>query len=172
MKKKNLLFLGEGQTEAKLIETFFLGRARIFNLAHNDIGKIIRTIPKPHEVHIYLMIDTDILIDSKKRECLIKNIRYLRKLKYEISILQQHGDLEDELARACSCTIPQLLSFTKSASKSELKRNFLNNVSCVTNHPKFDIKKLWKTDLIDELNEFIEYQKDAEDLPQKSKITL
>lgn len=169
MKKNNLLFLGEGQTEAKLIETFFQGRARVFNLAHNNISKIITTIPKPNQVHLYLMIDTDILGDSKKIECLIKNLRYLIKLKYEISILQQKGDLEDELARACSCTIQQLLTFANCASKSELKRKFLSNVSCVTNHPKFDINKLWKVDLIDSLSDFIEYQKDAESLPKKGK---
>ena len=98
-KTQKLLFIGEGQTEDALVGNLFQGKVKIFNLAHNSISKIIRTIPKPNEVSIFLMIDTDILIDAKKLACLIQNIEYLKRMKYSISILQQKDDLEEELAK-------------------------------------------------------------------------
>ena len=82
-KTQKLLFIGEGQTEDALVGNLFQGKVKIFNLAHNSISKIIRTIPKPNEVSIFFMIDTDILIDAKKLACLIQNIEYLKRMKGE-----------------------------------------------------------------------------------------
>lgn len=166
-KKQRLLFIGEGETESKLINSIFEGKCKIFNLAQNDISKIIRTIPKANEVTIYLMIDTDVLSNSKQLECLIKNIEYLKKMKYSFFILQQKGDLEDELARACSCSIKDLLRYTQCSSKSELKSKFIKNPSCVFSHQNFDPNKLWSQQLIDSLQQYSDYQASAAVLIQK-----
>lgn len=166
-KKQRLLFIGEGETESKLINSIFEGKCKIFNLAQNDISKIIRTIPKANEVTIYLMIDTDVLSNSKQLKCLIKNIEYLKKMKYSFFILQQKGDLEDELARACSCSIKDLLGYTQCSSKSELKSKFIKNPSCVFSHQNFDPNKLWSQQLIDSLQQYSDYQASAAVLIQK-----
>ncbi|MFV5536196.1 hypothetical protein VXQ47_15705 [Acinetobacter pittii] len=166
-KKQKLLFISEGETESKLIQSLFEGKCKIFNLAQNDISKIISTIPKANEVTIYLMIDTDVLSSPKQLECLVKNIEYLKKMGYSFFILQQKGDLEEELARACSCSIRDLLRYTKCSSKSELKSKFIRNPSCVLSHQSFDLKKLWSQQLIDSLQQYSDYQISADTLTQK-----
>lgn len=166
-KTQKLLFIGEGQTEDALVGNLFQGKVKIFNLAQNSISKIIRTIPKPNEVSIFLMIDTDILLDAKKLACLIENIEYLKRMKYSISILQQKDDLEEELAKACSCNIRELLRYTQCSSKNELKSKFIKNPSCVLSHPNFDINKLWTTPLIESLSNYQALQINASNLPRK-----
>ena len=74
---------------------------------------------------------------------------------------------EEELAKACSCNIRELLRYTQCSSKSELKSKFIKNPSCVLNHPNFDINKLWATPLIENLSDYQDLQINASNLATK-----
>ena len=76
----------------------------------------------------------------------------MKKHGYTIFVLQQHRDLEDELAYACGYSNSnKFLQRVKCSSKNELKSKIIRNPSCVTSINSFDKSKLWSRELISEL---------------------
>jgi hypothetical protein len=161
-KRQQIIFIGEGATEKSLVKRFFEGAVKEINLAQKDIQKILKPIPV--KAHIHLMIDIDVLGDKACLNRMLENIKTLKRLGYSFSILQQNKNLEDELARACSCSLKSLLDFTDCSSTSELKGKFIKNASCVLNHPNFNYTRLWTTALIPEFESYKSHQLTGNDI--------
>jgi len=103
------LFLAEGETEVKLIESLIRdGNVRKFNMWTEKPGRIIKLIGSSH--NLYVVYDTD-QIHRNERNTFISNIVTFAKNCASITFLQQSGNLEDELCRALSCSKKALYSF-------------------------------------------------------------
>ncbi|MFA3127026.1 hypothetical protein KWG22_03095 [Acinetobacter pittii] len=161
-KRQQVIFIAEGATEKALVKSFFEGTVKEINLAQRDVQKILKPIPV--SAHIHLIIDIDILADKACLNRILENITTLKRLGYRFSILQQNKNLEDELARACSCSLNALLKFTDCSSPTELKGKFIKNPSCVFSHPEFNHKRLWTTALIPEFSSYIANQLTGNDV--------
>ncbi|RLL41592.1 hypothetical protein D9K79_12755 [Acinetobacter cumulans] len=161
-KRQQVIFIAEGATERALVKKFFEGTVKEINLAQRDIQRLLKPIPV--KAHIHLMIDIDILADKICLNRMLENIKTLKKLGYNFSILQQNKNLEDELARACNCSLKALLKYADCSSPSELKGNFIKNPTCVFSHPEFNHTRLWTTALIPELENYEAHQLTGNDL--------
>lgn len=161
-KRQQVIFIAEGATEKALIKKFFEGTVKEINLAQNDIQKILKPIPV--RAYIHLMIDIDLLENKSCLNRMLENMHALKRLGYKFSILQQNKNLEDELARACRCSLKTLLDYTDCSSSSELKGKFIKNPTCVLNHPHFDHTRLWSTALIPELEIYKAHQLKGSDI--------
>ena len=155
--KQRLVFIAEGPTEKSLLHHLGIeGKKETINLAQTESRKFERyfgNLPKPNMSEIYLLIDTDLILNFP--HCLKnieENINLLIQYGYKIYVLQQHKDLEDELAYACGFqNINKLLASVNCCTKNELKNKVIKNPSCVTSITSFEKSKLWNRDLIDEL---------------------
>ena len=161
-KRQQVIFIAEGATEKALVKKLFEGTVKEVNLAQKDIQKILRPIPV--KAHIHLMIDIDILADKSCLNRMLENIKTLKKLGYSFSILQQNKNLEDELARACNCSLKSLLNYADCSSSSELKGKCIKSPTCVLNHPDFSHTRLWTTTLIPEFEIYKSYQLTGNDI--------
>lgn len=155
--KQRLVFIAEGPTEKSLLLHLGIeGKKETINIAQTESRKFKRyfgNLPKPTISEIYLLIDTDLILNFP--QCLKnieENINLLKKHGYTIFVLQQHRDLEDELAYACGYSNSnKFLQRVKCSSKNELKSKIIRNPSCVTSINSFDKSKLWSRELISEL---------------------
>ncbi len=129
--KQRLVFIAEGPTEKALLHHLGIeGKKETINLAQTESRKFERyfgNLPKPNMSEIYLLIDTDLILNFP--HCLKnieENIELLTKHGYKIFVLQQHRDLEDELAYACGFqNINKLLGGSTVLLKMNLKVKLL-----------------------------------------------
>lgn len=173
--KQRLVFIAEGPTEKALLHHLGIeGKKETINLAQTESRKFERyfgNLPKPNMSEIYLLIDTDLILNFP--HCLKnieENIKLLTKHGYKIFVLQQHRDLEDELAYACGFqNINKLLGKVNCTTKNELKGKVIKNPSCVTSINSFEKSKLWNRNLIEELKHCVtkEMKKSFDDLKAK-----
>ena len=173
--KQRLVFIAEGPTEKSLLHHLGIeGKKETINLAQTESRKFERyfgNLPKPNMSEIYLLIDTDLILNFP--HCLKnieENINLLIQYGYKIYVLQQHKDLEDELTYACGFpTIHKLLDRVNCSTKTELKSKIIRNPSCVTSINSFEKSKLWNRDLIEELRHFVskEMKRSFNDLKSK-----
>jgi len=170
--KQRLVFIAEGPTEKSLLHHLGVeGKKATINLAQTESRKFERffgNLPKPNMSEIYLLLDTDLILNFP--HCLKnieENIKLLTKYRYKIYVLQQHKDLEDELAYACGFqNINKLLNRVDCSTKNELKNKVIKNPSCVTSINSFEKSNLWSRDLIEELKHCVttEMKKSFNDL--------
>lgn len=151
------IYLVEGETEKYLIEDLKKNEITIsaqvvrFNLWDNDIGKLIANIPPANKGFVCIIYDTDVLYHSEtnNRDALINkfknNIKRLIDKKYNIILLQQTFNLEDELGFCCNCDITLLYKHFNVTERNKLKTAFLNTRDIVKYLEKinFQKEKLW-----------------------------
>ncbi|PCI69975.1 MAG: hypothetical protein COB26_05385 [Piscirickettsiaceae bacterium] len=136
----------EGETEKKLLQHLkdeghlSPGRLKKHNLWNTLFSKIERTVNKTD--HLYFFIDTDVTSDLS----IFKN--NIKRLKpYNIRLMIQHNNFEDELYFACGkidnrALFKDLYGVT---SSKEFKSKFIkeSNLEGKLATNNFDYKKLW-----------------------------
>ncbi|AYQ56285.1 hypothetical protein MS2017_0546 [Bathymodiolus thermophilus thioautotrophic gill symbiont] len=142
----------EGESEKKLI-TYLKdkgiikqGKVRKFNLWEGDINRIIRMLSKSSE--LYFIIDTDTLTNKQ----LFKD--NLKKLKgYNVCLIVQNKNLEDELSYVCEQTKDQLFTEFGACNKNEFTSKFIQ-ANLAGKFKNCDFEKLWSRDA--EFKKFLE----------------
>ncbi len=152
---KQVVYFYEGETEKKLLEflkntrTIKSGKLKKFNLWTKSCKKLIKTIRKGDIVIFVIDTDTMEAIDTFK-----KNIRLLKS--YNICLIVQHKNLEDELCFSCNKkdTITLFTDFYDTSSAEEFKTKFIkeSNLEQKLTNNAFDFKKLWSR--ADDFQEF------------------
>lgn len=124
-------FFVEGECEEALIPALnIMGRIEKINCAAITPEKLKRTLPKfsssSKKTKIYIVFDTDLLTNQNNLNRFIENIKLLVKQKFSVHLLQQLPDLEGELCITFKTTLSGLYKIFNTTSKSEFKRNFIN----------------------------------------------
>ncbi len=146
--KKNLVYIVEGETEKKLLETLKTnfqcicpGKIIILNAVQKLFARN-RFMPYDKS-HFVILFDTDVEFINILKE----NIKMLSDLSNSKAVycIPQVKNLEDELCYACN--IKNIRQLTGSSSASDFKRDFLR-ISNSTLHQKlisngFDFARLW-----------------------------
>lgn len=152
-KHKQILFLVEGETEIKFIETLkLLGKVKKYNLWNNDISKLLPTIKADL---VYIVYDTDI---TRNTNYFQENLIKLKQAKIKFSLLQQTLNLEDEIIRCSSCkSINQIFGTT---SATEFKTKFLScsNLEQKLEKINFSPISLWTGEQNEYLLDWQEYR--------------
>lgn len=94
------LFLVEGETEERLIKTYYIGQIKVVNLwslPHKKINTIIRLIAKK-STKVFVVCDTD-KINPVSCQNFLKNFHEIKRHVgiNNISLLQQTSNFEHEL---------------------------------------------------------------------------
>jgi len=141
---KSITYFYEGETEKALLN--FLkhtdnnkirpGKVKKFNLWQDKIGTILRKLSKKTELY-YFIIDTDTVTNIQLFE------DNLKKLKgYNVCLIVQNENLEDELSYMCAQTEKQLFAEFSACNKDEFTRKFIQaNLSGKLKN--CDLNKLW-----------------------------
>lgn len=166
---KKCLFLVEGQTEQKLVNTLYLGQVRIadlWSLKNSKISSINRLITP--NTHVYVVCDTDATDDGRCQN-FIKNFYAIERHvgKANITLLQQTSNLESELLYCMSIKRKDLYGqFNNASGNSQFKRNFISErklLDKLTSN-NFDVDKLWEKPVCSCLNSLSLYRLTAKDI--------
>ena len=164
MRQRKLIYV-EGQTEKILLQDVLRVSAKvvIFNLWKESVGKQLRYIQGSAE--IYIVYDTDVMNPENVRR-FSENLRTLKIKGFLAGLLQQTGNLEDELVRSCSGLIGKkdLHRLFGAQGNKEFKRILCNvtNLQDKLHEAGFERCKLWRGDHIAELAEFESFRVNAE----------
>lgn len=138
----------EGETEQKLLrylkdtkqKQIQSGQVKIHNLWDRKF-RLIRTVKKTDK--LLFVVDTDKI---NNKSIFLENIELLKS--YNVCLIVQNKDLEDELCFACGQVKKLLLfkSFYSVQSKKEFKNRFNKdaNLHYTLSENNFDFLKLWK----------------------------
>lgn len=150
MKKSNILYIVEGETDQKFIDaiknTYIEpGRVKVSNPATKSVtGVIIRLIKKP--TICILVFDKDIYTKGIANPKILKdNINKLKKQANvkEVLVACQDKDLEDEIISTTS--IKKIEELLGSKTKKDFKKEVLkcNNLQKKLIDKSFNISSLW-----------------------------
>lgn len=143
----NCIYYVEGECEKKLIAALkehpaliMPGKIKVRNVITGLIPKSELLSIKEKTV-VVMVFDTDV----DKTDLLIKNMENLRKLKIPLKIITvaQIPDFESELVR--STNVKNVTELTRSASKSDFKRDFCRLSDCrnTLNKHDFNLDLMW-----------------------------
>ncbi|MBL4744284.1 MAG: hypothetical protein JKX87_06585 [Cycloclasticus sp.] len=148
---KRVHYFYEGETEEKLLQLLkdkkdiTPGRLRKHNLWTTEFKRIERTVNKVDQ--LFFFIDTDAM---RNLSIFTKNITQLKP--YNIRLMVQHKNLEDELCFSCGKNSPSALfkGFYDTTSATEFKTRFNNDNSLQQKLAanNFDYKKLWSRETV------------------------
>lgn len=177
MKSSIDYYLVEGECEDQLIKlSDLIGRIEYIDLCEKNVDQINRWSTKlsgnKRKIFLNIVFDTDVMLgDRIVLLRFIDNIRFLKRKGFNVRLLQQHKDFEDEL---CSCLkISKKTLFNKFNARNdrEFKRNFIIDKKGFTKLqelcPDF---ALWCSSCIFELKEFEDLMKDYLYLPKKPQL--
>lgn len=162
------LFLVEGETEERLIKTYYIGQVKIVNLwslPHKKINTITRLIPQKG-IKVFIVCDIDNTVSCQN---FLKNFHEIKRhvgVK-NIYLLQQTKNFEHELLYCMGIKRKKLYEiFNNATSDEKLKRNFLseNDLLAKLKSNGFDIKKLWSREICQSLVELKDFQKSSNDI--------
>lgn len=149
MRKKDIYhYYVEGEDEKKLLDVLKSelgciesGKVDKVNVVQTKFS-IARIRPLKQNTIVVLVYDTDV---DDNIDTLKYNVDLLNKQKgiKEVICVPQVKNLEEELLRACA--IRNITDLTKSASKSNYKRDLINctNLGARLRACSFDISKMW-----------------------------
>ena len=145
--QNNLVYLVEGQTEKKVVETLKSelfcvkpGRISVLNVVQQPVSRTLFASLRG-QITSVLLFDTD----NDGEGMLKKNIEKLRALPNirDVICIPQVKNLEDELCY--SCQLRDIRELTNSKSKSDVKRDLLRlkNLPARLEYCGFSIQRLW-----------------------------
>ncbi|MGL4768021.1 MAG: hypothetical protein ACRCV6_08080 [Formosimonas sp.] len=166
-KSKSIVYLGEGKTEDCFIKALgLLGRFRAFNVWEKDVGGLSRDFDK--QAQVVLLIDAD-QCNPINVGRLMANVKKLQSQKFDVKILLQVMDLEDEIIKGFGSQ-SEAFAFFKVDSKSGLKRVLtrISNLDNIISVSTFDRNRLWCAAHPDCDDTFSQYRAEYKDLVKKS----
>lgn len=159
----NYIFLVEGETEEKLINSLFIGQIRkvnLWSLPNKKIGTITRPIPQ-NNTRVLVICDTD---QTASYENFIKNFHEIKRHvgKSNIILLPQVKNFEHEMLFCLNVKRKELYEmFNNASGDQQFKKHFIaeRRLCEKLENCKFDLSKLWSRDLCPELSELTEYRR-------------
>jgi hypothetical protein len=140
---QQVLYFYEGESEEKLItylkdrQIIKPGKLKKFNLWQDKFTSIERTLSLRKRPKLYFIIDTDAL---KSVEWFKDNLKKLKK--YNICLIVQNKNLEDELSYICEQSKRQLFTAFDASNKEEFTSKFIKaNLTGKLRNCNFN--KLW-----------------------------
>ncbi|QQC82786.1 hypothetical protein I9054_011070 [Acinetobacter bereziniae] len=164
----------EGKCEQKFVQSSsLLGKAEIIDLSElseNNVRKIILKLGgNKKNVWINIIFDTDVLINnSTKLNCFKSNLDYLTRQGFNLRLMQQHYDFEDEIMKCNNISTNQFNIIFNVRNKSEFKSTMISEKSMYDKISKV-IKNfsIWDSHLISHLNKFEDAKCNFTRLPKK-----
>jgi len=128
------------------------GKSDPFNLWQDKIKSILRKLSDPKRLKIYFIVDTDI---KESLSIFKENIRGLKG--YNICLIIQNKNLEDELVYSCFKNKKELFKHFDACNKDEFTSNFIKKAKKEFNLKSklknCDFSKLWSRNI--EFNDFL-----------------
>lgn len=151
---KKVIYLVEGETEEALIKalisnnTLEHGRVIIFNCWDGKAESIARRLSTSESNKIYIVFDTDVTNRAKN---FVHTVNYIIRYSYQVVLLQQTKNLEEELVYSCSQirTENKLYFHFNAQGPNQFKKEFLR----VSNRLErlyslgFDCDLMWRREL-------------------------
>ncbi|SMN13341.1 hypothetical protein BHECKSOX2_403 [Bathymodiolus heckerae thiotrophic gill symbiont] len=140
---RQVLYFYEGESEKKLItylkdrQIIKPGRIKKFNLWQDKFTSIERTLPLRKRLKLYFIIDTDALKSVKWFKDNLKKLK-----KYNICLIVQSKNLEDELSYMCEQSKKQLFTAFDASNKEEFTSKFIK-ANLVGKLRNCNFNKLW-----------------------------
>lgn len=161
-------FWVEGDCEKKLIHSLSLiGKIDILDLSERTTEQLQRMVGKlssnRKNLKLYIVFDTDILIREKKcLERFTQNINFLIKQKFNVYLLQQHRDFEEELCFCLNMSMKELHHQFQARNQREFKSNFIHEKNLINKLKLGKDSKFWQSNLIEILDSFkhLDYKSD------------
>lgn len=177
MKSNIEYYLVEGECEDQLVKSSSLiGRVEFLDLSEKSVEQINRWSTKlsgnKKKIFLNIVFDTDVLLND--RTILFKfleNIRFLKKKGFNVRLLQQHKNFEEELCFCLKVNKSKLFDKFSARNNREFKQNFIAEKKAFVKlqelNPSFTI---WSSLCISELQEFEKLIHNYDKLPKKPSI--
>ena len=143
-----------------VISSPLLGKPEIVDLTELNVNQVrkktIKLSGNKKNVWINIVFDTDVLKNTPaKLECFLNNISYLLKQGFNLRLLQQDNDFEDEIIKSNNLNYQKFLNLFEVRNKKEFKSNMLSENSMYEKFCK-KIKSftLWESNLIIQLSKY------------------
>ncbi|MBJ9716718.1 hypothetical protein [Acinetobacter pittii] len=172
MKSDINIYWVEGECEMIFIKSSpLLGKAEKVDLCEIPLNKLrSRTIKLPankKKLLLYIIFDTDVLINfPAKLDNFLKNLKYLENNGYQLRLLQQDKDFEDEIRNCNNISPSKFKELFDVRNQTEFKTKMLREHQM---HKKIIEKipnlKLWESELFYKLKIHIEKQSSYKKLP-------
>ena len=169
-------YLVEGECEDRFIKSSdLIGRVERLDLSEKSTDQINRWLTKlsgnKKKLYLNIVFDTDVLIENKVAlSRFIENIRFLNKKGFQIRLLHQHKNFEEELCHSLKINKAKLLEKFNAPSTRSFKQNFISERKCFEKlnelNPNFN---LWTSICINQLLEFEALIFEYQDLPKGPK---
>ena len=174
MKSSIEFYLVEGECEDQFIKSSnLIGRVEYIDLSEKNIDQINKWSTKlpgnKKKLYLNIVFDTDVLLrDRTILLRFIENIRFLKKKGFNIRLLQQHKDFEEELCYCLRVNKTRLFEKFNARNNREFKQNFISEkrifIKLQELNPEFSI---WSSSCILELKEIETFMQDYSSLPKK-----
>ena len=159
------IFLVEGETEEKLVNSLFVGKTKkvnLWSLPHKKIGTIIRQIPQ-NNTRVMIICDTD---QTAGHENFIKNFHVIKEHvgKNNIFLLPQTHNFEHEMLFCLNTNRKDLQEmFNKASGEQQLKKHFIEEKRLLEKLESqgFNLSKLWSRELCSVLSKLKDFRKES-----------
>ncbi|MBM7141210.1 hypothetical protein [Acinetobacter sp. 105-3] len=172
MKNDINIYWVEGECEMIFIKSSpFLGKAEKVDLCEIPLNKLrSRTIKLPankKKLLLYIIFDTDVLKNfPAKLDNFLQNLKYLENNGYQLRLLQQDIDFEDEIMKCNNISSSKFRELFDIRNQKEFKTKMLREHQM---HKKIIEKipnlKLWESELFYKLSTHISKQSSYKKLP-------
>lgn len=174
MKSSIDYYLVEGECEDRFIRSSdLIGKIELIDVSEKNVSQLSRWSTKlsgnKKRIFLNIVFDTDVL--ATNQTILLKfidNIRFLKKQGFNIRLLQQHLNFEDELCLSLGVTKADLFAKFNARNSREFKQNLIADQNRFKKlneiNPCFN---LWSSECIDMLGEFSSLMHNYDSLPKK-----
>jgi hypothetical protein len=132
MKNSIEFYLVEGECEDSFIKSSnLIGRVECLDLSEKSSEQINKWSTKlpgnKKKIFLNIVFDTDVLIDRSSHLCkFIENVKFLKKKGFNVRLLQQHRNFEEELIYCLKINKKELFNKFNARNIKEFKHNFIN----------------------------------------------
>lgn len=163
----NNIYLVEGEIEEKIIKLLkekYILSGKIHIIHQKLITNTLLRILKKYS-NIIMIFDTD---TSETYKTIKENIKMLKKYKFQVVLIPQVENIEDEIVYATD--IKDIQKLLKSKSKGDFKSDFLNEKNCLKKleEHQFSIERFWSRSP-ENSSKFSEFKNEGRKI--KKKIT-
>lgn len=174
MKNSIEYYLVEGECEDQFIKSSnLIGRVECIDLSKKNVDQINRWSTKlsgnKKRLYLNIVFDTDVLLNDRVvLSRFIENIRFLKKKGFNIRLLQQHEDFEDELCYCLGINKQRLFEKFNARNTREFKQNFISEKRTFIKLQELNSAfSIWSSACISELEEFEQLMNNYNVLPKK-----
>lgn len=177
MKNSIDYYLVEGECEDRFIKSSdLIGRVECIDLSEKSVEQINKWSTKlpanKKKLYLNIVFDTDVLLNNKVALLrFFDNIRFLKKKGFNIRLLQQNKDFEEELCHCLGVSKQRLFEKFNARNNREFKQNFISEKKTFIKLEELNSSfRMWMSSHIMEFLEFKEIMFTYEDLPKKPLI--